>query len=100
MADLSIIFGQNVVKAIDRLTRTVEKGFSKMEIQTQELVDAVNRAATKLAAEVQEVADTIAGLQVDNSAAQAVIDEQVVKLNDLATAIENMVPTPPPAPMP
>ena len=65
MADISINFGQNIVDAIDRLGIILNERLGKMEVQTQALVDAVNQAATSLAAEItKEVADTIARLQL------------------------------------
>ncbi len=86
--------GSSIAKNIKHLSDVVEKGFEKMEMQTQALVDAVNQAANDLSNEMVQIADALDAAQVDNTEAQAVVDEQTRLLLQMAERIRGIIPDP------
>lgn len=92
MSELQISLTTDVAAAIDRLAVIVEKGLGAMAMQLEELVAAVNEAAATVAAEIEQAAEAIEGINGATAEDQAVIDEQVAKLKQITAAVTTIVP--------
>ena len=92
MSALDISITTDIAAAIDRLTASIEKGFQTMAMQLEELITAVNDAAAAVAAEIEQAAEAIEGINGATEADQAVIDEQVAKLHQITASIKTIVP--------
>ncbi len=92
--DINVNFtiGESIAKNIRHLSDVVSRGFGKMEMQTQALVDAVTQASNDLSAEMVQIAEALSAVQVDNTEAQAVVDEQVRLLSLMAERIRSIIP--------
>lgn len=92
MSELQISLTTDVAAAIDRLAVIVQKGFDAMAMQLEELVAAVNEAAATVAAEIEQAAEAIEGINGATAEDQAVIDAQVAKLKQITAAVTTIVP--------